>query len=372
MSQRWSPYAALKAPLRVLVSRTDGIGDVVLTLPLCGLLKTQLGARVIVLGRRYTRAVLEASPFVDEVLEWDAVEHGGIDAQAALLRSARADVVLHVYPRVGIARAALAARIPLRIGTSRRWYHWLTCNALERLGRRRSALHEAQLNARVARRLLGEALHSLPELVAYTRLEPQAEVPPDVAALIDRSRTTLVVHPLSNGSGSEWPLAHWRALIESLDHTRVQVLVTGSAKESVALRGWIATLPADVVDLTGRLALPELIALLARVDGLAAAGTGPLHLASAIGINALGLFTDRAPIHPGRWAPLGRRAGHLTPAAPCAGCRGRTGATSRCTCLSEIPVDAVRSRIDAWVDRGVLDPGPVLHPSPSLSPRSVG
>ena len=44
----------------LLISRVDAIGDVVLTLPLVGLLKAihpQL--RVTFLGRRYTRAILE-------------------------------------------------------------------------------------------------------------------------------------------------------------------------------------------------------------------------------------------------------------------------------------------------------------------------
>ena len=48
----------------ILVSRIDRIGDVVLTLPLCGLLKERLGARVVFLARRYTRDVVAASDAV--------------------------------------------------------------------------------------------------------------------------------------------------------------------------------------------------------------------------------------------------------------------------------------------------------------------
>ena len=117
--------------MRVLVSRTDRIGDVVLTLPLCALLRERLGAEVVVLGRRYTRAVLEASPQVDATLDWDDAEKLDQERQGEFLKEVRADAMLHVFPRPDIARAALVAGIPLRIGTSHRWYHWLTCNALE-------------------------------------------------------------------------------------------------------------------------------------------------------------------------------------------------------------------------------------------------
>ena len=324
--------------MRILVSRTDRIGDVVLTLPLCALLRARYGAEVVVLGRRYTRPLLEASPHVDAVLDWDDVAVGDDASQRDLLRDARADAIVHVFPRVQIARAARAARIPLRIGTSHRWYHWLTCNALEHFSRKRSPLHEAQLNIRLARRLLGPAIPSLAELAPLTAISPQVPLPPTVASRFRDGRFRLVLHPGSSGSAREWPLAHWKLLAESLDSTRVQLLITGSADEGSALREWIASLPAAVVDLTGQLELAELIALLARIDGLVAASTGPLHLAAAAGIHALGLYPATPPIHPGRWAPLGRRAEVL--AAPAAD-------------LAAISPHAVRAKVSAWLDGGV-------------------
>jgi heptosyltransferase III len=31
-----------------------------------------------------------------------------------------------------------------------------------------------------------------------------------------------------------------------------------------------------------------------------------LHIAAALGIRSIGLYTPQRPMHPGRWAPLGR------------------------------------------------------------------
>lgn len=321
--------------MRILVSRTDRIGDVVLTLPLCAMLQSRLGAEVVVLGRRYTRPVLEASAHVNEVLEWDDLETGDEARQRDFLRSARADVIVHAFPRAAIAGAARAAGIPLRIGTSHRWFHWLTCNDLEHFSRKRSSLHEAQLNVRLARRLLGDRIPTLAELSPLTAISPRVPVPGDILKRLRDDRFTLVLHPGSSGSAREWPLSHWKVLAESLDPARVQLLVTGSAAEGSALGEWIATLPPDVVDLTGRLELAQLIALLPKVDGLVAASTGPLHLAAAAGIHALGLFPATPPIHPGRWAPLGPRA-EVAEA---------TGAD-----LGAITPEQVRGRVAAWMD----------------------
>lgn len=331
--------------MRILVSRTDRIGDVVLTLPLCALLKTTLGAEVVVLGRAYTRPVLEASPHVDEILEWDAAEQAGESARRALLASARADAVLHVFPRAAIARAALAAGIPQRIGTSHRWYHWLTCNQLEHFSRKRSALHEAQLDIRLARPLLGDGMPSLEALAPLTQLSPLVSLGSGIERLLDDSRTIVVIHPGSGGSAREWPLEHWKGLVESLDSARVQVVVTASGDEAARLRPWLATLPAHVVNMTGQLGLAELIALFARVDGVIAASTGPLHVAAGAGAHALGLFPPTPPIHPARWAPLGPRAEWLTAPVACAS-HAQSGAT--CACMRAISVDAVRRRVIAW------------------------
>ena len=45
-----------------------------------------------------------------------------------------------------------------------------------------------------------------------------------------------------------------------------------------------------VTDLTGQLSLSQLVELIAHCDGLVAASTGPLHLAAAFGIRAVGLY----------------------------------------------------------------------------------
>lgn len=334
--------------MRVIVSRTDRIGDVVLTLPLCALLTEQLGAEVIALSQEYCRPVFQACPYVSEVVEWDAVEKRG-RAQRDLLARCHADVMLHVYPRMAIANAALAARIPLRIGTSHRWYHWATCNELEHFSRKRSNLHEAQLNIRLARRLLGDIASTTENLGRLTTLRPRAPLPPDVEQLLDPSLTIVVLHPGSGGSGREWPLDRWHDLAWSLGGADFQLLISGSPAERLALEPWLATLPPHAVDIMGRLDLAELIALLARADGIVAASTGPLHLAAALGRHALGLYPPTPPMHAGRWAPLGPRAEHLSVSEPC-DTHAMSGSPPElgCECMRNITVDQVKTRVLLW------------------------
>ena len=54
--------------------------------------------------------------------------------------------------------------------------------------------------------------------------------------------------------------------------------------------------------------LEQFIAFIAQCDGLVANSTGPLHIAGALGKDALGIYSPRKSINPQRWKPLGAKA----------------------------------------------------------------
>ena len=57
---------------RILISRTDAIGDVMLTLPMAGILKESFpSARILFFGKTYTKAVIECCSSVDEFVNFD-------------------------------------------------------------------------------------------------------------------------------------------------------------------------------------------------------------------------------------------------------------------------------------------------------------
>ena len=138
----------------------------------------------------------------------------------------------------------------------------------------------------------------------------------------------------------------WTRLVRALDPGRYRVLVTGSAAEGEQLRPLLADLPPHAADLTGKLTLAELVALLGAANGMVAAGTGPLHLAAALGIDTLGLFPPTRPIHPGRWRPIGPRAAYLVADSPCPACAAGEGAP--CACMLAITPEAVLARVERW------------------------
>ncbi|MDO7875329.1 glycosyltransferase family 9 protein [Hymenobacter sp. ASUV-10] len=334
-----------------LVSRTDAIGDVVLTLPVCGWLKQQFpDCRVVLIGRSYTAAVAAACPWVDDFLNLDELQTLPEPAQVAVLRRYEAAAIIHVFPNKLLARLAQKARIPLRIGTRNRWQHWLTCNRLVALSRRHSPLHEAQLNLQLLRPLGFVGEMSLAEIAPLVKLQPTEPLAEPWQGMLDARRPgqlNIILHPRSRGSAREWGLENFARLAQQLHSAGHRVFITGTAAEGEELAPWLKAYSYFITDnLTGLLSLPQFLAFIAAADGLVAGSTGPLHLAAALGRHALGLYPPIRPMHPGRWAPLGAHAEYMVFDKPdCEDCRT---APASCTCIRAIEPLAVLARLASW------------------------
>ena len=338
-------------PPTFLISRTDAIGDVVLTLPVAGWLKQRYpGCRVVLIGRAYTAAVAAACPWVSEFLSLDDLLLLPPSAQLKRLQGYDAAAIIHVFPNKLLARLAWRAGVPVRIGTRNRWWHWLTCNRLVTLSRRHSPLHEAQLNLALLAPLGLPTPPPLAEVATLVRLVPAAPLPARFRELLAARRPgqlNVVLHPRSRGSAREWGLPHFGELARRLHAAGHRVFVTGTAAEGAELADWLRAHAAYLAaDLAGQLALPEFIAFLAAADGIVAGSTGPLHLAAALGRHALGFYPPIRPMHPGRWGPLGLHAEYMVFDRPdCQDCRAWPAA---CTCIKAIEAAAVAGQVARW------------------------
>jgi ADP-heptose:LPS heptosyltransferase len=330
----------------ILLSRTDSIGDVVLTLPLAGWLKERLPeCRVVFLCASYTQAVVESSAHVDEIVNWNVLEKLPEREQIRHLQALAIDTIVHVFPRPAIARLAQKAGIKERIGTRNRLYHWLTCNRLVPLSRKNSPLHEAELNFALLHHR-ADSTPPLRDIPRYYGLKRLPALPERLGSALDSTRFNLIFHPKSQGSAPEWREERYRELCRLLPAEQFNIIITGTEAEGKQIR----RLRQEVLalggqDLTGATTLAELLALIANADGLLASSTGPLHIASALGKNTLGLFAPIRPMHPARWQPIGTKATVLSQEKNCHACEGG----KPCACIDALTPEAVAAVIQSWL-----------------------
>ena len=296
---------------RIIISRTDSIGDVMLTLPMCGWIKKHIpGCTIIFLGRSYTRAIAESCAHIDEFIDWDTIKNERPSEQVETLAGAAADCIVHVFPRKEILWVAKRAGIPMRIASGHRLHALTKCNKLVFFSRKNSDLHESQLNFKLLKPLGIPDSIELDAVSDYYGFHSKSEPSAEIASQLQQAhgRKRIAFHPLSKGSAVDWPIANYQALANLLPSDQFAIFITGTAEEGERIRLQGGIHGAHVYDTTGAFDLTRLISFLDHCDAAVAASTGPLHIASALGKSSIGLYSPKRPIHPGRWRPVGKRA----------------------------------------------------------------
>ncbi len=293
---------------RIIVSRTDRIGDVVLSLPVFASLKECFQeSQLIALVSGYTSDVVASFPDIDTVITSEADD--SVWETARKLRAIRADAILFLFPRFRLATAAFIAGVPIRVGTAYRWYSFLF-NRKVREHRKDSIKSEAEYNLSLAS-AIGCTAKTL-----STRLRIDEKGLNRAREFMSRHGLGkfVVLHPGSGGSATDWSTDNFRKLCaEIIANTDFNVVVTGSTQEE-SLCAEVASGLQRCLNAAGKFSLLEFIAFLSMADVFVSNSTGPIHLAAAVGTPVVGIYPNNKPMTPARWAPISDRKVILTPA----------------------------------------------------------
>lgn len=287
--------------MNVLVVRPDGIGDVVLSLPVASQLRQLVpGVKIGFLASPIVAPILGGHPDIDYVCAIRWTDSLG-DLKAAFSDGVDAAIFLKPFRR--LMWAAWLARVPIRVATGFRWYSVL---ANRRIYEHRSAFlkHESEYNVGMLKGLgLTPLAVSCPTLTVS-----QAERSGGERRWAGLSNPRVVIHP-GGISARRWRPEHYRDLALELAREGFGVALTGSDGERVefereALVG--VPLPSGVSNVMGQLSIRELMAMIATAQVVVSGATGPAHLAAALGVPHVSLFDPRRLNLPTRWKPLGK------------------------------------------------------------------
>jgi ADP-heptose:LPS heptosyltransferase len=333
----------MQNPKTILISRTDSIGDVVLTLPMAGVLKKYFPeSRIIFLGQNYTREVVQLSKYVDEFIDWKTFSSFEKSKQISELRKKNIDTVVHVFPNKQIAVLMKKVGVANRIGTSHRIYHWLNCNRFSHFSRKNSNLHESQLNLKLLKPLGINENFDLSQISEFYGFECKYPLPEGFKSLITNTKYNIILHAKSKGSAREWGLDNFQNLIKLLNPEFYNVFLTGTEEEGKLFREKLSEPFPHVQDLSGKMTLAELVSFINSADALVAASTGPLHIAASLSKLAIGIYPPIRPMHPGRWQPIGKNVKIFVNNNECNQCRK----SSICKCMTDISPKMVLQLLD--------------------------
>ena len=311
--------------MHLIISRTDAIGDVCLTLPAMGWLKSvHPDWQITMLVKAYAAPVAQSCHWIDTVAVWP--ENMSEHELSAWLLHMHADHIIHVFPNRRIAVAAKRAGIPLRSGVWGRLYHWFNCNHKVWLSRAHSLHHEAYLNLLLLAKVLNIACPDdalmRQQVVNWSGIRLTAN--PDTAPTKD-----IVLHPYSRGSGREWPIVNFAELARLMVNDGWHPMIGGTAQDAEIFATQQHLFPAGSTNVMGADTLEQYMQRIASSAGLVASSTGPLHMASLLGQACVGLFPPKQGVNQVRWGGMSPAGANLELPQDCE----KTCSNHDCDCM---------------------------------------
>lgn len=298
---------------KVLICQNDALGDVVLTIPLCNILKaSKPEVEIYFLGRPYTKPVIEMCQSVDHFLDHDQIHALPEPERVALFKKLGIDTALLLRSESGLAKLIKSVHIKYRIGYVRYLPHILNCNRFVTYSKTKINLHQGQSRIKF---LAHFGIKQVPNLAEFPdwygtpKTQPLAE---EYSQLLDSQKLNIILHPGTSGNAPQWENEKYIELIEKLRQTgKYKIFVSGSPKENEFIAPWNIW-EENVVNIAGKLPLDQFLSFIQNTDGLIAGSTGPVHMAAMLGINTLGLYPGAPRFKKAEnWAPIGYHASYL-------------------------------------------------------------
>ena len=278
--------------LRILVTRLRYLGDVIMTTPAVAALKSRYPeARIDYLTEDPYGPVLRGNPHIDEVLTTGGMFFGTV----AKIWKRRYTAAVDLFYNPRSAWLLYLARIPVRLGGSRRWRKRLYTHTFTVPGHIKSAVshHLHPL------RILGvKEKMSLPHVYIDDREREKGRRFLEESA--GWSNGTVALHCGGTWQAKRWSPGNFAALADMIRDRmgKSPLLVTGPGEEEIVN----AVMEQSKFDLLALPVMPirSLASVLIHCDAVVANDGGVMHLSVALGRPTVGVF---GPTEPDIWFP---------------------------------------------------------------------
>jgi len=310
---------------RILITRTDRIGDVILSLPAIKAARRAFpDSYIAIMVQPRIDDILKGNPDIDEVIVYDKnKKHKGALKNLGFIKWLRAkkfDMVLNLHSTKRTNLLCFLAGIPVRIGYARGKADFLLTDKIKytkKLGEK----HEAEYSLDVLRYLGISPEFSLPFIYVQSEDEKRAdEILGDLG--INNGEKFAILHPGASCKSKMWPFKNFAKtgdmLIEDL---RIKVMINLAPDQAGLGEKVRATMKNKPVFFCEPMTLGELAALFKKASLVISNDSGPVHVAAAVGTPVISIFgRNQLGLNTVRWRPLGGKSAAIHKDVGCVEC----------------------------------------------------
>ncbi len=330
---------------RILIARTDRIGDVVLSTPTITAAKKAFpNAFIAVMVSPETKDIVTQNPHLNEVIVYDKrLKHRGVFQTlrfATWLKGKKFDLALILHSTNRVNLISFLARIPKRVGYARGKMDFLLTDRMEykkRLGER----HEAEYSLEILRSL-GIKAEMSPLLVPVKKEDEKKLDDLLRESGLRQGERFIVLHPGASSISKMWPQKNFAETADLLIKRFSVRAALISSPGQVQIGGkTMAFMKNKPLFLCGRTSLGMIAALFKRTSLFISNDSGPVHIACAVGAPVISIFSrNEKGLSPARWGPLGAKTAVLHKDVGCVECLAHN-CKKDFLCLKSVTVDEV-------------------------------
>jgi heptosyltransferase-2 len=311
-------------PVNILIRATNWIGDAVMSLPALRAVRVRFPeARISVLARPWVLDLYSREHFADQIVPYTCRNLSDKFSLARTLRSQRFDCAILFQNALEAAALAFAAGIPERIGYARDHRSLLLTRAIAVPKPREVPRHERFYYLELLRR--AGLIDTLPSADEPIRLEGAAEARQEGALLLAEAGLACPVIGMSPGAAfggaKQWlPERFAEAAVEVADAGGRAVAIFGSPAEHdlcEQVREQVAGRGIRSHNFAGETSLARFISMAAACDVFLTNDSGPMHIASALGVPTVAVFGATDHTATGPTGPLARVIRNPVECSPC-------------------------------------------------------
>lgn len=293
---------------RILVSRTDKIGDLILSIPSFYMLKKMYPeAELVVLVRKYNYDIVQNLPYIDRIIKIDDYTKAELLEKIAYFK---ADVFIALYNDEFVAALARASKAKIRIGPLSKLNSIFTYNKGVLQKRSRSKKNEGEYNLDLVKKLNPSKFNSCFVLNNELLLTDENK---KVAELYFSENNIkgkcLVVNPFIGGSAKNIKDEDYANILKRVKNEFKEdldiIIICHISDEQRAINIKKMIDEDNIHIFANGSSILNIASVINKADVYLGASTGPTHIAGALGRKIVAIYPNKKTQHPIRWGILG-------------------------------------------------------------------
>ena len=316
----------------IIIYKLDAIGDAVLSLPMIKHLKEQTEFRIIIACSNTNKVIFQNHKFIDKIVIFDTSKLNlkNLIQNIKTLREEKAVITLDTSQSSNISAIFTFFTAEKSIGFKKT------------KGKSRNYVYNTSINLDPNKHMI----HNYFDLIKSLVINPPKKV--KLIKLLCSEKKgwpSIIIHPCTNIPQKVWPQGRWVKVIEYLAKKN-KLSIIGSKEESPLVKKLLKKVrkkvKKNIINLSGRMELNELISVINRTKLFVGNDGGPMHISACMQKPTIGLFGYETPV---RYAPFNKKSISIYKNLPCSPCmKAYNNEWPDCInpiCMKQIQVDEV-------------------------------